>query len=276
MARSTVNNGFTLIEMVITIVVVGILAGILAPMISQLTNAYVDTNARSELTARGRLALDRLAKEVRRVVPNTIQELNGGSGVEFVTSKIGGRYMSRNDPFAPASYPNANRFQKQANLSSLYILGTDYTDFSATDVLVIYNESPSTLASRSVALNSVTSQDLDGDTKKEVQLLAFSAAHKWGVESTTQHYQIADFCHDIGLTGNALYWKRTTGVGCIDNTAGWINTDPILVSADTLTADFDYIPTSLTNNAILKVTLTLTEQGETVTVSQEMHVRNTP
>lgn len=192
-------SGFTLVEMVMTIVLLGIIAGVLVPVISQTTNAYVDTSARAELTARGRIALERLAKEIRRIVPNTVQELGGGVGVEFVTSKVGGRYMSRKDAFSPAVYQNNRRFRKNANLSNLYILGTGYTNPLATDVLVIYNESPATIVARSIGLNGTApASDEDGannpdGTPNEVQLLTFDAANQWDVEPDMQHYQIADF-----------------------------------------------------------------------------------
>ena len=170
-------SGFTLVEMVMTIVLLGIIAGVLAPVITQSTNAYMDTSARSELTARGRLALERLAKEIRRVVPNTVQELAvaGEDGIEFVTSKVGGRYMSRKDSFSTGGvYQNNRRFRKNANLSNLYILGTAYTNPQATplasDVLVIYNESPATLVARSIGLDGTApALDRDGDANNEVQ-----------------------------------------------------------------------------------------------------------
>jgi MSHA biogenesis protein MshO len=278
MTSSARYSGFTLVEMVMTIVLLGIIAGVLVPVITQSTSAYMDTSARSELTARGRLALERLAKEIRRVVPNTVQTLAGGTGVEFVTSKVGGRYMSRSDPFAPGVYQNNRRFRKNANLSALYILGTAYTNPLASDVLVIYNESPATLATRSIGLDGTApSSDPDGDGTNEVQLLTFDAGRQWNVEPQMQHYQVADFCHELGQSGQTLYWRRATNVTCIDgNPPVWAATDPILVRTDTLVATFNYIPTSLTSNGILHVTLTLTEQGETVTMSQEMHVRNTP
>lgn len=225
--------GFTLVEMVMTIVLLGIIAGVLVPFITQATNAYVDTSARSELTARGRLALERLAKEIRHVVPNTVQELGGGIGVEFVTSKVGGRYMSRKDAFSPGVYQNNRRFRKNANLSNLYILGTEYDTPLATDVLVIYNESPATIGARSVGLDGTApASDEDGannpdGTPNEVQLLTFDAANQWDVEPDMQHYQIADFCHEVGQTGQALYWRRVTGIGCIDNASSWLIADPV-------------------------------------------------
>jgi prepilin-type N-terminal cleavage/methylation domain-containing protein len=67
------TTGFTLIELVITILLVGIVAGVLAPIYRQAGEMFSATQARSELTARGRLALERLSRELREADPAQIQ-----------------------------------------------------------------------------------------------------------------------------------------------------------------------------------------------------------
>ncbi len=67
------RTGFTLIELVITILLVGIVAGVLAPIYRQAGEMFSATHARSELTARGRLALERLSRELREAEPGQIQ-----------------------------------------------------------------------------------------------------------------------------------------------------------------------------------------------------------
>ncbi len=66
-------HGFTLLEMVITIVLIGIVAGILAPFYQQAGLMFVDTRTRTELTAKGRLVLERLSRELREAHPAQIQ-----------------------------------------------------------------------------------------------------------------------------------------------------------------------------------------------------------
>jgi prepilin-type N-terminal cleavage/methylation domain-containing protein len=73
--------GFTLIELVISILLVGIVAGILAPIYHQAGDMFSATHARSELTARGRLALERLSRELREADPAQIQ--TSGSSLRF-------------------------------------------------------------------------------------------------------------------------------------------------------------------------------------------------
>ena len=65
---TTVNtkaNGFTLIEIVITIVLIGILSGLAAMIILQGVRAYSDEQSRSDVHYQARLAMDRMAREIR-------------------------------------------------------------------------------------------------------------------------------------------------------------------------------------------------------------------
>jgi prepilin-type N-terminal cleavage/methylation domain-containing protein len=59
--------GFTLVELVITIVLVGILAGLAALIILQGVRAYADEQSRSDLHYQARLAMERMAREIRLI-----------------------------------------------------------------------------------------------------------------------------------------------------------------------------------------------------------------
>lgn len=266
-------TGFTLIEMVMTIVLLGILAGVLAPMIVSSINAYSDTAARNELTARGRLALERLARELRLAVPNSVRTVSSGGnpGIEFVTSKIGGRYIANSDNFDNTLYPF--RFRANANLSGIDLLGTTYNNWLNTDFLVIGNYSPISLQAGTTTAQLTTGPvdtDRDGDATNEVQHLAFAPSEQFSFDSPTNQYQIADNTHEVGQNGNTIYWRRNAGITGYNGIGNWTVADAVLVSADTLAVAFNL------DNALLRVDLTLTEDGETITMSQEIQVRNTP
>jgi prepilin-type N-terminal cleavage/methylation domain-containing protein len=65
--RTPNSKGFTLIEIVITIVLVSILAGIAAMIILQGVRAYSDEQIRSDVHYQARLAMERMAREMRQV-----------------------------------------------------------------------------------------------------------------------------------------------------------------------------------------------------------------
>ena len=67
------SAGFTLFEMVITIVLIGIMAGMIAPFFRQAGEMFADTRNRTELAAKGRLALERLSRELREAHPGQVQ-----------------------------------------------------------------------------------------------------------------------------------------------------------------------------------------------------------
>jgi prepilin-type N-terminal cleavage/methylation domain-containing protein len=61
------SQGFTLIEIVITIVLIGILSGIAAMIILQGVRAYSDEQTRSDVHYQARLAMERMAREARLI-----------------------------------------------------------------------------------------------------------------------------------------------------------------------------------------------------------------
>lgn len=60
-------RGFTLIEIVLTIVLVGIVAGVAAVIIMQGTSAYSTGRSRLEAHEQARFALERMSREVRQI-----------------------------------------------------------------------------------------------------------------------------------------------------------------------------------------------------------------
>ena len=75
-------RGFTLIEMVVTIVLLGIISAALAPFFFSAVSGYFDTQARARLTGEGRLALERLSRDLREADPASISVI-GGNQLSF-------------------------------------------------------------------------------------------------------------------------------------------------------------------------------------------------
>lgn len=71
------QEGVTLIELVITIVLVGIIASVGSLLLQQGVRAYINEDARADLTNQGRVAIERMAREIREIRSRTSLDIPG-------------------------------------------------------------------------------------------------------------------------------------------------------------------------------------------------------
>lgn len=98
--QSRALDGFTLVEMVVVIVLVGIVSGMVAMFIRLPVQGYVDSVARAEVADTGDIVVRRIARDVRLALPNSIRAISDGGGnwyLELLLTRTGGRYMADED-----------------------------------------------------------------------------------------------------------------------------------------------------------------------------------
>jgi MSHA biogenesis protein MshO len=91
------QRGFTLVEVVMVIVIIGILGGMVAIFIRAPLQSYVDSVNRAELSDAADLALRRMARDLRLALPNSIRISPAGDSIEFLITRTGGRYLAAED-----------------------------------------------------------------------------------------------------------------------------------------------------------------------------------
>ncbi|NOY72773.1 MAG: type II secretion system protein [Gammaproteobacteria bacterium] len=271
------TRGFTLVEMVTVIVLLAIIAVMLTPFIAKAMQAYSASKARADLVANGRLAIERIAREVRLAVPNSLSVLDSGSGIEFARSRAGGRYVDQFDNFSGEFSNTTLRFKKNTDLTGLYILGTTLS-MASNDVLVIGNTSPSLLQAGITAtpLSSITVTTGASDGTSQGQILNFTS-QQFLIGSPGKHFAITDRTIEMGLTTTDLRWYSNAGLANYNGTPDWSTADPVLINNVT-TLNFNYLPGSPQATGVLRMDMELTDSasGENIRLYHEVHMRNTP
>jgi len=84
-------RGFTLVELIVVIVLIGIIGGVLVLQLLPAIRSYLLVGQRAALTNQADTALRKIVGEVRSAVPNSLR-LGSSTCMELVPSKDGGRY----------------------------------------------------------------------------------------------------------------------------------------------------------------------------------------
>jgi prepilin-type N-terminal cleavage/methylation domain-containing protein len=143
--RNPQSNGFTLIEIVITIVLVSILAGFAAMIILQGVRAYSDEDSRSDINYQTRLAVERIAREARQISDCTRITVPANPGGTFsftdintgatVTFSISGTNLLRNADRLASNISSAqfSFFATDGTTLTTACPGIWFIDISVTD-----------------------------------------------------------------------------------------------------------------------------------------------
>lgn len=124
MAISTYKTrGFTLIELVTVMVILGVLAVGISSFLQFGSRIYLETNDRSQLIASARFAIERLNREVRHALPNSPRLRNGNQCLEFRPIKAAAIYTDIPlAPLPPSSTIKVIRFDDSAFSNDLELI----------------------------------------------------------------------------------------------------------------------------------------------------------
>lgn len=291
--------GFTLVEMITVIVILGVISAVLAVFIRSPVEGYIDAVRRAELVDVADTALRRMGRDLRRAVPNSARVTGACGGancyLEFLPTTSGGRYRAAGEGItqcaaaAPTLYdtlyftPNAD--------TCFEILGPQIT-FAAGDQIVIGNwGNPGSNAYEGNTLSTHVRRAYNGAAGAQ-SMVVMTSANPLPLESPSRRFQVVAAaelavtyaCENVGgpnASGDGTgtltrYWNY--GINVAQPTTFGAST--ALIAGNVSSCNIIYGTLGATNpytrNGVVAIVLGITRANETVNLYHEIHIDNLP
>lgn len=278
----SVERGFTLVELIMVIALAGIVAVMISTVMSRPLQGFADQSRRAELTDLAAMALNRMARDIRLAVPNSVR-LTGTTQLELLAISEAGRYRANQWEENGARYDPPRCPDSGGCSIPILSPGMDKDEVEKARWMVIYNTEQ--LIGNNDAPAVITRDDVRfelGCTPDE-PCLELSGAADFSFEyASPQHrfYLVRDVlgyrCENPGTDANGDGRGRILR-GVFDTLSGaYSYTGAALVVDSVSGCSFTYTPGTNTRNGLVTLHLSLTKGGETISLLQQVHVDNAP
>ena len=277
MRRTFHQRGFTLVELIMVIVILGVIGGMVAVFMRGPIDAYFASARRAALTDVADTTVRRMARDLHKALPNSIR-LSGTQCIEFIPTRTGGRYRTQDitpgdDTSLKFTAPDLS-FNMLGRNSSLPAAQQIRASGGVNDLVAVYNLGISgadayagnnTATVSSVVDGAETVINLAGNTTTFPLASGGNRFHVIPGDEKVVSY----ICSGTTLYRNSNYAYTTS---CPAPTPG---TTPVIATEAACKFAYD---TQDIRNALVQITLTFSNagSGESVDIYHEVHVNNTP
>jgi MSHA biogenesis protein MshO len=264
------ERGFTLIEMIMVIVLMGIIGSMVAVFMKRPIDAYVDTARRAALTDTADTAARRMARDIRKALPNSIRNPSNQC-LEFIPTKTGGRYRT-----ADAVAGDGTQLDFSQADTSFNMLGRN-SDLPASqqlatgDVVAVYNlgitGADAYAGDNTSAITGVT----DG-----TETVVTIASKTFPFASPGNRFQVIPANEKIVAfvcSGGQLLRSANHAYGNSCPTSG---ATVSVLATNVQSCNFVYNGTDLQRNGLVQLSVTFAKDGEAASLYHEVHMDNTP
>ncbi|SET63793.1 PilW family protein [Thalassotalea agarivorans] len=278
------QQGFTLIELVSVIVLLGIMAVGFTSFIGLTTQSYVNATVRDELIASARFSVERINRELRHAVPNSMRVTEAFDGsikcLEFIPIKASTSYVDI--PVAPetaeSEFPVIPFINQQGNDYLCSNCGDFVTVYPSSTAAVYTNLSSSVSSGRSFPITDIADDATTSD--QWTVTLANGSGVLFEEESPTRRLYVFDspvsFCMS-DAQGLVRYSNYPISVNqpLPPNNANQSlmaqNFEPLITYRP-----FEVIQPTQQRNALVQIELRFSQNNEQIVFENEVHVMNTP
>ena len=284
-ARSR-HHGFTLVELIMVIVIMGAIGGMVSVFMKSPIDAYFDSARRAALTDVADTVVRRMARDIQRALPNSIRNPSDATYqcIEFIPTKTGGRYRAATDGAGAGDPLDFSTTDPSFNMLGLNSALPVDQKIVGADVIAVYNLGISG-SDAYTGVNTAVVSSVEGTptlVANETKI-TLTAGKKFPLESGSSRFQvipndekIVSFVCPTTIPGNLVRNSNYAYPASIDATTACPTGGAIL--AKNVTCTLNYSGSDLQRNALVSMLLNVTDSssGEAVRLQHEVHVSNTP
>lgn len=276
--------GFTLVEMIVTMVVLAIIGSMVAVFIAVPARSYTDSVARAELTDVADSALRRMARDIRLALPNSVR-IQGGT-IELLLTRTGGRYLAAEDG-APATVPVLD-FLRDTSKTFTAVGHVDSTGRQAIipgDRVVVFNLGPGFDFSDAYGAGNSAEVVEYTPANKQIRLQSnpFASDLHPPLPSPNSRFHVVKeavrYTCVAGANGTGTLIRRS-GYQWQPNIDTAVTGGVTALAATNVTScSFSIVSLGATRASLVILSLTLQTPGSAdgpVTLTHQLHVDNTP
>ncbi len=278
------HSGFTLLELILVVVLLGVLASGAGLLISTPIEAYNDQLRRQQLVDQAEIALRQIARDVRRALPNSLRV--NGAALEMINTVDGARYRDESATGTGAAYDEVLDFTQPDSAFNFLGRLNSLTTLSARHRLVIYNTTDDiyTYAAGGAATGIITpaasltlSSSSSFDYANEDQITMNPAFH-FTQKSPGQRAFIVDgpisYICDTGAGTLMRYSDYDYAAVQPVAAPGTGVNGPVVTQLSACNISYD--PGTAQRAGLVTLEITIDDSGESISLLHQVHVINVP
>lgn len=254
--------GFTLVELVMVIVLLGIVATISVQFVVLSTRGALDVSARQQRALQGVVIGEQITRELREAFPLSVR--TSGSCLEWIPLVAGTSYV---------------KLTTGPDFDVLSVASFSKVPAAETNRVMVYGYGTSTGSLYGNSNPGPVSPEIDAiDNTASPATINLSAGHRFGERSPERRLFVTG--PPISLCQNGRFLHRYSSYTASTTQPAPPAVKPEVLAADLVndSVDFKFTPATFRRAAVVQFSFTLADPrgDETTTFSQEVQLRNVP
>ena len=282
MFSSKKQTGFTIIEIIVSIIILGIVSSLVVSIINRTVLNYHNLSQRDKLSSSARIAIERITREIRLALPNsvctydTVNCLSSSDKVYFIKTIDAGMYQDQSGTYTDPSILKSPLPIPPNTASEFDIISNGSSNVSVGDWVMVYNINNTNIytpGTNRKQITSITYKDPDPATPNDdITVLHFGTPVSFPLNSPNRRFQVTENYVTIFYKQNSnLYLGKTT-----DFLVPQTPQNSYLLLENVSALSFSFTPGSQHRSGLLRIEMTVTIDNESIQFVHEVHVANVP